>query len=303
MSAADAKGGKKKPQALGRGLAALLGDSDTTTPRQPFEAEPGEKIIQIPIERLEPNPYQPRREFEPQALQALSDSIAEHGVLQPLVARPHAQGYQLIAGERRLRASQLAGLTTVPAVIRQASDEQALLLALLENLQREDLGPLEEAQAYQRLTDDFSFSQEEIASGVGKDRSTVANALRLLKLPGFIQEDLSAGRISAGHGRALLTLAGNAAAQRAVRDQIIAKKLSVRAAEKLAKSVLTQAGSQAKSQSPAELESQVYIQSLAEDIGRSLGTRVDIKRKGKKGRITIEFYSDAELEKLIERLK
>jgi ParB family chromosome partitioning protein len=290
---------KKKPPALGRGLAALLGDSVVDEAPSPFEAAPGERIIDIPIERLEVNPYQPRRDFLPGPLESLAESIKEHGVLQPLVVRSLEDGYQIIAGERRLRASQIAGLTSVPAVVRAASDEQALLLALLENLQREDLGPLEEARAFLRLADEFSFSQEEIAQGVGKDRSTVANALRLLKLPDFLQQDLASGRISAGHGRALLMLESKAM-QREAREVIVSKHLSVRATEKLVKSLLQQP---AKPEAKPETQSQIYIKSLAEEIGRSLGTKVDIKRQGQKGRITIEFYSDDELENLIGKLK
>jgi ParB family chromosome partitioning protein len=197
---------RKKPPALGRGLAALLGDDHLMAGQPTTDPRPGDKIIGLPLERLEPNPFQPRRVYDQVALQTLADSIAQHGVIQPLVVRPVDGGYQLIAGERRLRASQMAGLGEVPVVVRQATDEQALLLALLENLQREDLNPLEEARAFQRLGEEFALSQDDIAAGVGKDRSTVANILRLLKLPQLIQDDLETGRLSAGHGRALLAL-------------------------------------------------------------------------------------------------
>jgi ParB family chromosome partitioning protein len=289
---------KPKKMALGRGLAALLGDSDFPTDSPPTEPKPGEKVIDLPLERVEPNPYQPRRIYEEAALKALADSIAEHGVLQPLVVRPVQEGYQLIAGERRLRASQMAGLNSVPVVVRRATDQQALLLALLENLQREDLNPLEEARAFLRLMDEFGLAQEDVGKAVGKDRSTVSNTMRLLKLPVEVQQDLAAGRLSAGHARALLGLVDSAPLLRKAREQVVSQELSVRATESLVKKLLKPAAAPA-----AVDEDQAYIQSLAEDIQRSLGSRVSIQRKGKKGRITIEFASDKELERLLEVLR
>ncbi|MBU1274680.1 MAG: ParB/RepB/Spo0J family partition protein [Proteobacteria bacterium] len=287
---------RRKVPALGRGLAALLGDDEYPGGSLATEPGPGERVVDLPVERLEPNPYQPRRLFDADSLRALADSITEHGVLQPLVVRPVDGGYQLIAGERRLRASQLAGLTSVPVVVRQATDQQALLLALLENLQREDLNPLDEANAYFRLAADFKFSQEEIARGVGRDRSTVANSLRLLKLPAELQRDLATGRFSAGHARALLSLE-NEAAMRAARDEILAKGLSVRAVEALVKKM-----SSAPSPQKAPSQEEVHLGSLAEELRYRLGSPVEIKRKGKKGAITIRFSSNKELERLLELL-
>lgn len=292
------KPGRKKAPALGRGLAALLGDGEPLDRGLPSEPKPGEKVIQLPLERLEPNPYQPRRVYDSRALQALADSIREHGVIQPLVVRPVGSGYQLIAGERRLRASQMAGLSQVPVVVRNATDEQALLLALLENLQREDLNPLEEARAFQRLMEEFSLTQEDVALAVGKDRSTVANTLRLLKLPSQIQLDVATGDISAGHARALLPLESQPL-MRQVRDRIIKEGLSVRAAERMVKKLLKPAGDQAAAPS----EEETYLASLADKLRRSLGTKVAIKRSGRKGRILIDFTSDRELERLLELLK
>lgn len=289
---------KPKKMALGRGLAALLGDSDFPTDSPPTEPKPGEKVIELPLERVEPNPFQPRRVYDEAALKALSDSIAEHGVLQPLVVRPVDEGYQLIAGERRLRASQMAGLNSVPVVVRRATDQQALLLALLENLQREDLNPLEEARAFLRLMDEFGLAQEEVGKAVGKDRSTVSNTMRLLKLPVEIQQDLAAGRLSAGHARALLGLVDSAPLLRKARDLVVRQELSVRATESLVKKLLKPDAAPAKAD-----QDHAYIQSLAEDIQRRLGSRVNIQRKGKKGRITIEFGSDQELERLLEVLR
>ncbi|MCB2190230.1 MAG: ParB/RepB/Spo0J family partition protein [Deltaproteobacteria bacterium] len=285
---------RRKVPALGRGLAALLGDDDYPGGGLATEPGPGERVVELPIERLEPNPYQPRRLFDGDALKALAESIAEHGVLQPLVVRPVDQGYQLIAGERRLRASQVAGLICVPVVVRQATDQQALLLALLENLQREDLNPLEEAHAYRRLAAEFQLNQEDIAKGVGRDRSTVANSLRLLKLPVEMQKDLAAGLLTAGHARALLSL-DNEAAMRAARDEIVSKGLSVRAAEALVKKM-----SAAPAPPKAPSQEEVHLSSLAEDLRYRLGAPVEIKRKGKKGVITIRFSSNKELERLLE---
>ncbi len=296
MSAERKKPSRKK--ALGRGLAALLGDGDFPAPELEGRPRPGEKVVELPIERIEPNPFQPRRAFAPQALEALAQSIARHGLLQPVVVRPAAEGYQLIAGERRLRACQMAGLTAVPVVVRRASDEQALLLALLENLQREDLNPLEEAQAFARLQEHFGLSQEEVARAVGKDRSTVANALRLLKLPGDIRDDLAAGRLSPGHARALLALP-NPALMRRARDQILKQGLSVRAAERLVKKL----GAPGPAPAPPPDQDQVYIQSLADELRRHLGTKVAIQRKGRRGRILIEFSDDRELERLLDLLR
>lgn len=295
------KSPRKKKMALGRGLSALLGDNDLDADGRPVvEARAEEKIIQLPVEALEPNPYQPRRNYDSQALRALADSIREHGVLQPLVVRPSAMGYQIIAGERRFRASQMAGLTKIPVVVRQATDQQALLLALLENLQREDLNPLEEAAAYQRLTDEFELSHDEIAKGVGKDRSTVANAVRLLRLPEDVKQDVNAGRLSAGHARALLALESRAAI-RAARDQIIRQGLSVRATERLVKAMLGAADKPARTPS----ESEVHLESLGRQLTRGLGMKVNIrgKAKGKGGRVTIEYFSDHDLQRLLDLLK
>ncbi len=288
---------RKKPQALGRGLAALLGDDHLVAGQPTTDPRPGDKVVDLPLERVEPNPFQPRRVYDQTALETLADSIAQHGVIQPLVVRPVEGGYQLIAGERRLRASQLAGLTSVPVVVRQATNEQALLLALLENLQREDLNPLEEARAFQRLGEEFSLSQDDIAAGVGKDRSTVANTLRLLKLPQMIQDDLETGRLSAGHGRALLAL-GSEPLMRKGRDHILKKSLSVRATERLVKELLRQP----KPIKPVT-QSAAYVASLAEEMQRKVGTKVEIKRRGKKGQIVLHFFSDEDLERLLAFLR
>jgi ParB family chromosome partitioning protein len=287
---------RKKAPALGRGLAALLGDDHLMAGQPTTDPRSGDQVISLSLERLESNLFQPRLVYEQTSLQTLADSIAQYGVIQPLVVRPIDGGYQLIAGERRLRASQMAGLGEVPVVVRQATDEQALLLALLENLQREDLNPLEEARAFQRLSEEFALSQDDIAVGVGKDRSTVANILRLLKLPQLIQNDLETGRLSAGHGRAILALDRDHLMRKA-RDLVLKKGLSVRATERLVKDMLRQP-------KPAKAPSQTaaYVASLAEEIQRKVGAKVEIKRQGKKGQIVLHFFSDYELERLLDLL-
>ena len=184
-------------EALGRGLRALLEGTEAVG-----EAE----LMQLPVSQVRPNPYQPRQHFDTERLQELASSLQTQGLLQPIVVRRQLDGFELIAGERRWRAAHLAGLETIPALVRRASDEEVLALALLENLQREDLNPLEEARAYQRLQTEFHLRQEDVAQHVGKDRSSIANALRLLKLPPVLQEDLEAGRLTMGHARALLAL-------------------------------------------------------------------------------------------------
>src|SRR5215468_1535348 len=199
-------------EALGRGLRALLEGTEAVG-----EAE----LLHLPVAQVHPNPYQPRQHFDPERLQELASSLKAQGLLQPIVVRRHRDGFELIAGERRWRAAQIAGLETIPALVKPASDEEVLGLALLENLQREDLNPLEEARAYQRLQPEFHLRQEDVARYVGKDRSSIANALRLLKLPQALQADLEAGRLSMGHAGALLALESEAEQLR-LRDRILA---------------------------------------------------------------------------------
>lgn len=294
----SAAGSKKSKHGLGRGLDALLGQdlspvAASESHDMSIEVKPDDKILQIPLERLSPNPFQPRKVFTDEGLEALARSIGQHGIMQPLVARPVAGGYQLIAGERRLRAAQLAGLVQVPVVVRLATDEQALLLALLENLQRADLNPMEEAKAYQRLLDEFTFNHEDIAKGVGKDRSTISNTLRLLNLPALLQDDIMAGRLSQGHGRAILAL-DSEIKMRAARDKVLAGALTVRATEKLVKDML-------KPARPAMGTSRndAHWQDLTAKLQQGLGTRVEIKRQGKKGKLVLHYYSYEDLDRLL----
>ena len=277
-----------KRKSLGRGLSALFPEGSV------LEDERG--FFSCPIDAISPNPHQPRQTISDSELIELANSIKEKGVIQPILVTRTEDGFQLIAGERRWRAAQKAGLDTIPAWVRDASPSEALELALIENLQRKDLNSIEEASAYQELMQRFDLTQEGLSTRIGKDRSTIANLLRLLRLPSIIQQDLIDNQLTTGHARVLVSIE-SPLAQRALRDLIIKKALSVRQTESLAK----------KLQSPPKpkdegVEGDHYIKSLAKDLQRSLGTKVTITKKDKKGRIIIEFYSDEELGRLIDRL-
>ena len=272
---------------LGRGLAALIPGADGA----------GATSLEIPLAELESNPLQPRRHFDQAALEELASTIKAHGVLTPVVVRRSAGGYQIVAGERRIRAARLAGLTRVPAIVREASNAQALEMALVENLQREDLNPLEAAEAYQRLIEEFGLTQEEVAQRVGRDRSSVANALRLLRLPRRIREDIAAGSLSEGHARALLGLERQADQLKA-RDLIVGKGLSVRATEALVRRLKRGDGKGA----PRPAAANPNLQALEEQLRQVLGTKVRIARTGPGGTIEISFFSDEDLTRLVELL-
>lgn len=272
---------------LGRGLAALL----------PGAEGPGVPTLEIPLAELESNPLQPRRHFDQAALEELAGTIRTHGLLTPVVVRRTAHGYQIVAGERRVRAARLAGLTRVPAIVREASNAQALEMALVENLQREDLNPLEAAEAYQRLVEEFALTQEEVAQRVGRDRSSVTNALRLLKLPRKIREDLAGGTLSEGHARALLGLERQADQLKA-RDLIVNKGLSVRAAEALVRRL--KRGDRKVTLRP--VAGNANLQALEDQLRQALGTKVRIAKSGPAGTIEISFFSDEDLTRLVEHL-
>jgi len=267
---------------LGRGLGALL----AATP----EASAG--AIEIPLDAIEANPQQPRKDFDDKGLQDLAASLRQSGFLQPVVVRRVGDGYQLIVGERRWRAAKLAGLTRIPALVRDATDAESLELALVENLLREDLNPLEEAEAYHRLLGEFSWTQEELAQRVGRDRSTVANCLRLLNLPEPIQADLRAGRLTMGHARALLSLP-SPAEQLKLRDQILAESWSVRATEE---------GVQHKRAKPTrrQLRRNPELTAIENAFRSTLATRVRLVGTERSGRIEISYSSREELDRLIE---
>lgn len=279
----------RKKRVLGRGLDALFPDigSMDTKARDFFQCD---------IDVIRPNPYQPRRKFAEEELAALSNSIKEQGILQPLLVRRNSNGYELIAGERRLRASKMAGLSQVPVVVREITDTELLEASIVENIQREDLNPMEEAEAYQRLMDEFKMTQQQVAHRVSKSRSAVANFLRLCQLPRPIKESLMENVLSMGHARALLGME-NAALQTKVWQTVISKGLSVRQTEALVKKLK----SRPREKSPKPNES--YFQTVAEDLSRRFGTKVNIKKNGEKGKVEIEFYSNDDLDRLFGLLQ
>ena len=278
-----------KRKALGRGFSALFPDT--------VIEEEDRGLFYCPIESISPNPHQSRQSFGESELAELAQSIKEKGVIQPILVTKTKDGFQLIAGERRWRAAQKAGLDKIPALIRDVSPAEALQIALIENIQRQDLNPIEEAAAYQELLQEYNFTQEALSARIGKNRTTIANFLRLLKLPDDVQRDLIDGRLSAGHARVLVSI-DSPLTQRKIRDLVIKRSLSVRQTEALAKRFLASKKSEAIRD---EIDS--YLESLVNNLQSSLGTKVAIERKGKKGRIIIEFYSDDELGRLVERLR
>lgn len=272
---------------LGRGLGALLGPSVSPTP----EASPA-VAQELAIGSIVANPRQPRKAFDNNALQDLSASLKRSGVLQPVVVRRYGQQFQIVVGERRWRAAQMAGLTHIPAVVREATDAETLELALVENLLREDLNPMEEAEAYQRLLTEFSWTQEELGQRVGKDRSSVANCLRLLKLPELIQADLRAGRLTMGHARALLSLSSTAD-QLKLREEILTHSWSVRATEE---------GVQRKQRITPRRTGRrsAELTALEDSLRQALSTRVRLVGNERAGRIEIAYTSAEDLERLAE---
>jgi ParB family chromosome partitioning protein len=279
----------ERTQGLGRGLSALI---PQRTANQPGPTE-------IPVGRIRPNPNQPRQHFADADLATLTASIRAHGVLQPILVTETLDGYQLIAGERRLRAAKAAGLERIPAVIRQLDEQTQLEVALVENLQREDLDAIEAAAGFRRLIDEFGFTQEQIASRVGRARSTVANTLRLLELAPAIQAAIADGRLSEGHGRALGGLPTDH--QERVLGSILDQDLSVRQTEELVRRVREPRTPGAASARPAA-GADPDLERVEEDLRRSLGTKVSLARSRRGGRIVIEYYSDEELGRLYERL-
>jgi len=280
-----------KRRALGKGLSALIPEGDSLS-------RGDETFFQCPIEDIEPNPYQPRQVFDGPELEAMKDSVKKDGILTPLLVTKTDQGYQLIAGERRWRAAQGAGLERVPVVVRETTPAESLELALVENIHREDLNPIEEAHAFKRWLEVTEATQEALAERLGVDRSTVTNLLRLLNLPKTIQDDIIHKNLSMGHARVLAGLR-DPAEQKEIRDLIIGNGLSVRQVENLVKKKKAPVKS-----TPHDTEEDSYFRSLADELKRSLGTKVDIKRKrrGKQGTIIISFYSYEELERLLDLL-
>jgi ParB family chromosome partitioning protein len=278
-----------KRKALGKGLSALLPDPEP----EPVAREAGHEV---PTSSLEPNPYQPRGAIDPADLQELAGSIRESGLVQPILVRRAGAGYQIIAGERRWRAAQQLGLATVPVAVRDVPDDRLLELALVENIQRQELTALEEAQAFQRLQEEFHLTQEEVARKVGRDRSTVANTLRLLRLPREIRDLLAGGRLDAGHGRALLAV-DRLDDQLALARETVQKGLSVREVERR----VAARRARGKAAAPGSRKD-ANTRAAEERLRAALGTRVDIRRRGRAGTIRIAFASEAELNRLYEHI-
>jgi ParB family chromosome partitioning protein len=281
---------------LGKGLAALIPTKQPSAAARPEGTERYLKIAEI-----KPNRFQPRRFIREENLKELCDSIKEKGVIEPVVVRRSQQGgYELIAGERRLRACQKLGLSTIPAMVRQATDQEALEIALIENIQREDLNPLEEARGYQRLAKEFSLSQEQLAQKVGKDRSTVANSLRLLSLPPEVQAMVEDAKLSAGHARAVL-MADDRKRQVWLAGMMIKKGMTVRQAEELARGGQASGRGRSQAKTPKALDQ--HLANIQSEMQRALGTRVRIMPQGKnRGRVEIEYYSWDDLERVMQRM-
>jgi ParB family transcriptional regulator, chromosome partitioning protein len=298
--------------ALGRGLGALLGGATTsgrpTAPEAVSLAAPepspanGERVQRLALERIRPSPFQPRKDFSAEALQELADSIKAQGFIQPLIVRERSGDYELIAGERRWRAAQLLGLAQVPAIVREADDRTVLELALIENLQRENLNALEEALGYQQLIDQFALRQEDVAAKVGKSRTVVANSLRLLKLAPDVQSYLRNGQISVGHAKVILALAG-LAEQKLAAERIIKDGLNVRDTESLVARMqetsapATRNGSANGAKSPA---SSSHVADLENKLRERFGTKVQLRYKQGKGSVEIRFFNDDDLDRILQ---
>jgi ParB family chromosome partitioning protein len=281
---------EKRP-ALGKGLSALIPDAPEPARSSPVEAD---------IDRLAPNDFQPRVNVDDRRLRELAESIKVNGIIQPIIVRRDGDRFQIIAGERRWRAARLAGLLRVPVVVRDVAPGQSLLeMALIENIQREDLNPIDEALAYQRLSDEFHLKQEDIATAVGKDRASVANYVRLLRLPDELRAEVASGRLSMGHARALLSLSGEAEQRRIARD-VIARSLSVRETESLVKNIVEGGAPPREVVAPKPVD--VHTRAAEDRLKLLLGTKVRIVRNGQRGRIEIDFLSEQELIRIYEQL-
>ncbi|UCD72163.1 MAG: ParB/RepB/Spo0J family partition protein [Syntrophobacterales bacterium] len=278
----------KRP-ALGKGLGALIPD---------IEKEDRKNFFSCGIEEIVPSRYQPRKGFDEGKLDELAASIKEKGIIEPLIVMKRDRGYELIVGERRWRAAQRAGIKEVPVIVRDVTTGEALELALIENLQREDLNPLEEAEAYKRLMEEFQYTQEELAKRIGKDRTTVANAVRLLKLPQEIKAYIADETISSGHARALLGL-NSLEEQKMACVKVIKRDLSVRETERLVKRLNVQSSKRDIALKQKD-EEELHLGYLEETLKKFLGTQVRIPKKGRRGKIEIEFYSKEDLERIVE---
>ena len=299
--------------ALGRGLGALLGGSPVAKPPVPApvstpvsESVPTpdsrERVQRVPFERIHPCPFQPRKDFAPESLRELADSIREQGIVQPLIVRERGGHLELIAGERRWRAAQIVGLKEVPVILREADDRAVLELALIENLQRENLNPIEEAQGYAQLIEQFQLKQEEVAVKVGKSRAVVANALRLLKLALPLQAYVRDGRLSVGHAKVILSLISEKQ-QKLAAEKILKEGLNVRQTEALvARLQSLESGSGGKPGAARPLTRDAHVANLEDQLRQRLGTKINLRYAQGKGALEISFFSDAELERILQVL-
>lgn len=285
---AQVKGG------LGRGLDALFSEQVPTGERKKEVVTSKDSVRYLPIHEITPNDNQPRKFFDPEKIDELASSILEHGLIQPIIVREKDKGYEIVAGERRFRAAIKAGLKEVPTLVRDLDDEENMLLAIIENMQREDLNPIEEAEGLNQMIENFKMTQEAVSKSVGKSRPYITNALRLLKLPEYIKDSILKGKLSQGHARALIGLDDDK--QRKIFDEVIKKDLSVRETERLAKK-------DGKKKAPKKRAKNVDLITIEAELKEHLGTKVNIIEQGKRGKIEIEYYSKEELERLIDLLK
>jgi ParB family chromosome partitioning protein len=298
-SGAGAGAKKKRKMALGRGLDALIPDLGVVEGVSGSPAAAQKDYFLCDIGMIRPSRYQPRRQFSAEELEALAESIRSQGIIQPLLVRLDDVGYELVAGERRLRAATLAGLDRVPVVVKDISDAKMLEISIVENIQRENLNPIEEAEAYHRLISEFKLTQDQAAERVGKSRSAVANFLRLRQLPAPIQTSIMEGALSMGHARALLA-AETPVKQEAAWREVTARRLSVRETEALIKRINAE---KKPTPAPALTPEQRYFKDVSDDLSRYFGTKVHIRQKGGKGRLEIDFFSDEDLDRLLGMLR
>jgi len=286
---------------LGRGLSALIPDDIMAAPGIKLDSRSGaEEITRVKTSQVKPSPYQPRTEFNKERQEELIASIKEKGFLQPIIVRRIEGGYELIAGERRLRAAKALHIEEIPAILKNVKNEDALVISIMENIQREELNALEEAQAFNKLINEFNFTQDIVAQSVGKDRTTVSNYLRLLKLPKEIQKSISSGELTMGHARALLAL-DDLSAQMKMYQDILSGNLSVRVVENLIKAQ-TKSKKSARKISGSERKDQ-YVAALEEELQHCLGTKVRVLPQRKRGKIIIEYYSNEDLERIVGVIK
>ena len=309
---------KTKAKGLGKGLEALFGDAEVApAEKKPAarkkqtaaktEEAPSEEggVLYVSIDDIRPNSAQPRKTFDDEKLEELSASIERHGVIQPVVLRKLGKGYELVAGERRWRAARMAGLKEIPCIVKELSDEENMLLAIIENMQREDLNPIEEAKGLKAMTEKYGFTQEQVSTSLGRSRTYIANSIRLLKLPDEIQQYVSEGQMSAAHGRTIINIPDKQK-QKEVADKIIRNDLSVRATEKLADRIKDELKPERKRRRKAadeEIGKTPEIKAVEAELRSLIGTKVNIRGDEKKGRIEMEYYSLEELNRLIDILR